>query len=154
MAFIGKLVKGIGKAVSSVVNVVKKVWNNPLFKLALNVGMMFIPGGAVLKGLSMLGKLGQIGQSVASFAGFAQKFLGPVQNLLSSGPLKMLSGFLGNAGGTGDLLSMATSLFKSQASQPQPPPVDDTAQMAQFNVQQMFAFTQANFLRNSLLQES
>lgn len=151
MAFIKKMIGGIGKALGKVTSFVKKVWNNPLFKLALNVGMMFIPGGAIVKGLGMLGKLGSLGQTLTSFAGFAQKFMGPLQSMMQSGPLKMLSGFLGQAGNSSNLLSMATDLFsarQSQQTQNQPPGLGDAYQMGLANIQQMFAFSQANQLRS------
>lgn len=149
MGFVKKAFKKVVSVGKKIVNVAKKVWKNPLFQVALNVGMMMIPGGAVLKGASMLGKLAQGSKLLGTVAGFASKFMGPMQSLLQSGPMKLLSGFLGKAGNTGDLLSMATSLFQSRQSQPAlPQGMGDLREMAMANLQQMFAHQQAQFLQN------
>lgn len=117
---------------------------SPFGKLLINVGLTFLTGGTgglLAKGLGMLSKLGNVGKLVGSFSGFASKFLGPVQSFLSKSGLSGISGFLDKAGGTGDLLKMATDIFS--ARKPQPKPDEDTEAIVQHNLTQLFARRQA-----------
>ena len=140
MGFLKGIVKGIGKIASGVM----KFAQSPFGKLLINVGLTFLTGGTgglLAKGLGMLGKLGNVGNLVGSFGGFASKFLGPVQSLISKSGLSGVAGFLKNTGGTSDLLKMATDILSARKSQPKPD--EDTEAIAQHNLTQLFAKRQA-----------
>ena len=78
---------------------------------------------------------------VGSFGGFASKFLGPVESFLSKSGLSGISGFLGNAGGTSDLLKMATDIFSSRKAEETQD--EDTEAVVEHNLTQLFAKRQA-----------
>jgi hypothetical protein len=145
---IGKAFKSIGKAVGTIAKGVVKFAKSPLGKLMINVGLTFLTGGTgglLAKGLSMLGGAGKLGSLLGTFSGVASKFLGPVQSLLSKTGLGTIAGFLGKAGGPGDLLSMAKDLFSARQAQPATDPTTDSA--AKENLMRMFAQQQAQMLK-------
>lgn len=149
MGFFSKIVKGIGKAVGSIAKGVVKFAKSPLGSLLINVGLSMVTGGVgglLAKGLTMLPKLAQAGNLLGTFAGVASKFLGPVQSFMSSSGLSTIAGFLGKAGNTGDLLSMATDLFKARQQAPATDPT--TNSIASTNLAQLFAQAQARQLLN------
>ncbi len=148
MGFLGKIVKSIGHAVGNIAKGVVKFAKSPLGQVLMNVGLTMLTGGTgglLAKGLSMLGGLGSGGSLLGTFAGFASKFLGPVSSLVSGSGLSSIAGFLGKMGNTSDLLSMAQSLFSARSQQPQQP--DSTTQdILNTNLQQLFAWRQAQQL--------
>jgi hypothetical protein len=120
---IGKAFKSIGKGLGKIAKGVVKFAKSPFGKLLINVGLTFLTGGTgglIAKGLSMLGGAGKIGSLISTFSGVASKFLGPVQSFLGKTGLSTIAGFLGKTSGPGDLLSMATDIFKARQSQPAP----------------------------------
>jgi hypothetical protein len=147
MGFLKKVFKGIGKAVGSIAKGIVKFAKSPLGSLLINVGLSMITGGVgglLAKGLTMLPKLAQAGNLLGTFAGVASKFLGPVQSFMSSSGLSTIAGFLGKAGNTGDLLSMATDLFKARQKAPPTDPTTDA--VARENLARLFAQAQAQQL--------
>lgn len=145
---IGKAFKSIGKAVGSIAKGVVKFAKSPFGKLLINVGLTFLTGGTgglLAKGLSMLGGAGKLGSLLGTFSGVASKFLGPVQSLLSKTGLGTIAGFLGKAGGPGDLLSMAKDLLSARQAQPATDPTTDAA--VKENLLRMFAQQQAQMLK-------
>jgi hypothetical protein len=108
-----------------------------------------IPGGALVKGLGALSKLGNLGKAIQTIAPFAEKFLGASQNLLSGNMLKTLSSFIGKAQNSGDLLSIANSLFNARQNVQQPK--DDSFEMAKQNPQILMAYYQAMLARQQLM---
>lgn len=145
MGFIGKVFKGIGKAIGGIAKGVVKFAKSPLGKMLIGVGLTALTGGAgagifakVLAG-SKLGSLGSM------FSGFAGKFLGPVTNLLSKAGLSGLGSFVKQAVSSGDLLNMVKNIMTSRANAGQQ--VDPvTTQAADFNVAQLMAWMQAQLL--------
>ncbi len=144
---IGKVVKGIGKGLGKVAKGVTKFAKSPFGKLLLNVGLSFVTGGVgglLTKGLGALGNLGG-GKLLSTFGGFASKFLGPAESLLSKSGLGGLASFVQKAGDTGDLLGMARDLF---AARQRAPRTDlTTQQILQQNLMQLFAQRQAQLLQ-------
>ncbi len=143
MGFLGSIGKVFKKIGSGIVKFAK----SPFGKLLMNVGLGLLTGGMgnlLSSGLSMLGGGGNL---LSTFTGFASKFLGPAQSMLSGSGLGSLSGFLGNAGSSGDLFSMAKSLVSAQNQQPKTDAT--TQQVVQSNLAQLFAYQQAQLLRAS-----
>lgn len=146
MGFLKGIVKGIGKIASGVIKFAK----SPFGQLLINVGLSLVTGGTgglLAKGLGMLGKVGNLGKMVGSFSGFASKFLGPVQSFISKSGLSGIAGFLKNAGGTNDLLSMAGDILTSRKKQPKTD--SDTEQVVKENLTQLFAKRQAELLQQA-----
>jgi hypothetical protein len=152
---IGGLVKGVGDAVGSVAKGIGDFLGSPFGKLLVGVGLTVLTGGvgglgmlgslgSLGEGLGALGSLGSAGQMLGTFGSFASTFLGPVQGLLSGSGLSSIAGFLQNAGGSGDLLSMATSLLNARQSQPPTDP--STEDLIRNNLLNMFAFNHARAL--------
>lgn len=144
---IGKAFKKIGSFVGKVASGVIKFAQSPLGKLLIGVGLSALTGGTggilakVIGGASKLGNLGSL------VSGFAAKFLGPATNLLSNSGLSGLAGLAQRALSSNDLLGMVTSLMDARRQNPQPE-VDASAQnMANFNIQQMMAYQQAQLFR-------
>jgi len=151
---IGKAFKSVGKAVGNIAKGVVKFAKSPLGKLAINIGLSLVTGGAgglLMKGASLLSKLGGAGKLLSTFGGFASKFLGPAANLLSQTGISALKGFLGNAKTTGDILNMVKNLISSRQ---QAPATDSTTNaMANQNVSQVAAQTQASQLQKQYEKE-
>ena len=144
MGFLGKIVKGIGKAVGGIVKGVVKFAKSPLGSLLIQVGLTALTGGTgglLAKGLSLLGGAGKMGGLLSTFGGLASKFLGPVSSFVSNSGLGTIANFLGKAGNSSDLLSMASSLFSSRQSQPATDPT--TNSIITQNLMQLFAQQQA-----------
>ncbi|MBX5484590.1 MAG: hypothetical protein IRZ16_22430 [Myxococcaceae bacterium] len=144
---IGKAFKKIGSFVGKVASGVVKFAKSPLGQLLIGVGLSALTGGTggiLMKALGGVSKLGNLG---SIFSGFASRFLGPATNLLSKAGLQGLVGFAQKALNTGDLLSMVTSLMDARKANPQPD-IDPSAQdIANYNLQLMMAWMQAQLLR-------
>ena len=144
---IGKVFKKIGSVVGKVASGVIKFAQSPLGKMLIGVGLSMVTGGAggilakVIGGASKLGNLGSV------VSGMASRFLGPATNLLSNSGLSGLAGLAQRATSSGDLLGMVTNLMGARRENPQPQ-IDRSAQdMANFNIQQMMAYQQAQLFR-------
>jgi hypothetical protein len=162
-------IKSIGKAFGGIVKGIGKFASSPFGKLLINVGLTALTGGAggILSGaLGALGKgalggiLGGAGKGIlggllggggggilGSFGGLAQQFLGGAGGLLSKGGLSGLAGMLGQAGGTGDLLKMATDIFSANKNQQTDA---GTGDIIKNNLLQLFAGKHANLLSGLL----
>lgn len=158
MGFLGKIVKGIGKAVGGIAKGIAKFAQSPFGKLLMNVGLSMVTGGVgglLGKGLSMLGGAGGILGKAGSlfggsgglgglFGGFAKNFLGKATDLLSKSGLGGLAGFVNKAANSGDLLSIAKDLLAARKQAPQADAT--TEQIANQNIMMMLAHRQARQL--------
>jgi hypothetical protein len=141
VGFIGKVFKGVGKAVGGLAKGVAKFAKSPLGKVLLGVGLTALTGGAgagIFAKALVGSKLGSLG---TMFSGVASKFLGSAANLLSKAGLSTLGSFAKQALNSGDLLGMVKNLMTARANSPQQ--VDPTTNAAaNYNIAQMMAFMQ------------
>lgn len=153
MGFLGKIMKGIGNAVSGIAKGIVKFAKSPLGQLAINIGLSLVTGGVgglLSKGLGMLGG-GGLGGLLSGgglgqvFSGFASKFLGSAGSLLSGGGLSSVWNFAKQAMGSGDLLSMVKSLATARQNGPQADAT--TNQMVDQNLLQLMAYRHAQLLQ-------
>ena len=150
----GRVVRGIGKAIGGVVKGVAKFASSPIGKALIGVGLSVFTGGAGgllaggLKGIMSSG----IGKGLSGIVGnLAQKFLPNISSMLSGSGLgtvgNLLQSVVGGgqgSGGISDILSKLTQTFTQNANQTDP----TTAAAGYENLQQMAAFFQAQALRN------